>query len=666
MQSISWYVHRLKSMSASEVAWRMGSFAQDVIDRIRVEMNLVPAADVVCKPYEGQEFAPAFRVVDLIGDGTQVYQPQWRTALLHAAEEILAHKLSYFDLKSVDLGHPIDWHKDHSSGTTSAALPIQAIDYRDFKRVGDCKLVWEPNRHHHLVVLGRAYHLTRDLRYAQGVIDQLGSWLDANPYGKGMNWRSPLELGVRLINWVWAIDLVLESGLFVGEIKQRVLHAVYLHCHDLAKKYSQGSSSNNHLVGEAAGVFVASCYFSKFAPAAQWRAQSQAILEREILAQSYADGCTREHALGYQFFVIQFYLYTGLCARAVGHDYSPGYWARLEKMHEFVARFAEGGRELPMFGDRDDGYVLDLGNRPEDINGLLSVAAVLFNRADFAALTDGYAETAYWTMGDAGIATYEALARDATRKPLASTAFSESGYYLLQCGAPGNDAVSLFFDCAELGFGSIAAHGHADALSFTLRVAGFDILVDPGTYDYFTYPEWRNYFRSTAAHNTIEIDGRDQSKMLGPFLWGARANARCLLWETNDAASCVMGEHDGYQSGNAPVLHRRALRLNHARREVEVADELLATDKHRMRMHFHVSEHCAVTLMDNNICQLAFPKGKITIAFDPTVRLSAIKGDADTKTGWLSRGYHRKIPITTLVAEAEFSGDAQFRTMIRA
>lgn len=654
-------------MSAGEVAWRMGTFAQDVVERIRVEMNLLPDANEVCRPYDGQDFAPGFRVVDMIGDAAreQAYQPRWKAALLQAADEILAHKLSYFDLKSVDLGHPINWHKDHSSGISAPVLPIQAIDYRDFKRVGDCKLVWEPNRHHHLVVLARAYHITHDQRYAQGVIDQLVSWLDANPYGKGMNWRSPLELGVRLINWVWAIDLILDAGLFAGEIKRRVLHAVYLHCRDLAKKYSQGSSSNNHLVGEAAGVLVASCYFSKFASSAQWREQSQAILEREILAQSYPDGCTREHALGYQFFVIQFYLYTGLCARAVGHDYSPTYWARLEKMCEFVARLAEGGKELPMFGDRDDGYVLDLGNRPEDVNGVLSVAAVLFKRADFAARTDEYAETAYWTMGSDGPAGYQAAAKDCAKQPLASTAFSESGYYLLQSGMPGEDAISLFFDCAELGYGTIAAHGHADALSFTLRVAGVDILVDPGTYDYFTYPEWRNYFRSTAAHNTLEIDGMDQSRMLGPFLWGSRARARCLLWETSAASTCVMGEHDGYQALDGSVVHRRTLCLDNTRREVEVVDELRATGKHRMRMFFHLSEHCTVTSVENNICQLALPTGKTSIAFDPTVRVSTINGDAHTKAGWLSRGYHRKIPVTTLVAEAEFNGDAQFRTMIR-
>jgi hypothetical protein len=68
--------------------------------------------------------------------------------------------------------------------------------------------------------------VTGDLKYAQGVISQITSWLDANPYGYGMNWKNPLELGIKIINWVWAIDLVLDSGLFAGEFKIRAYYIV--------------------------------------------------------------------------------------------------------------------------------------------------------------------------------------------------------------------------------------------------------------------------------------------------------------------------------------------------------------------------------------------------------------------------------------------------------
>ena len=81
------------------------------------------------------------------------------------------------------------------------------------------------------------------------------------------------------------------------------------------------------------------------------------------------------------------------------------------------------------------------------------------------------------------------------------------------------DEVIAVMDAGPLGYLSIAAHGHADCLAFTLAVAGRAILIDPGTYCYHSEPEWRDYFRGTAAHNTVRVDGCDQSEIGGAFMW---------------------------------------------------------------------------------------------------------------------------------------------------
>lgn len=229
------------------------------------------------------------------------------------------------------------------------------IDYRDFAVTGDCKFVWEPNRHHQLVVLGRAYRATGDVHYAAAIKEQLGSWLEQCPYGIGMNWRSPLELGVRLINWAWALDLVRDSGVLDEALRTRLLNSAYLHLWEISRKYSRGSSVNNHLVGEAAGVYIGSTYFHNLKHATRWRARSREILCEEILRQTYPDGCTREQALGYHMFVLQFFLLAGLVGRWSGEDFPPAYWERLEPMFAFVGAMSEGGRTLPMLGDCDDG-----------------------------------------------------------------------------------------------------------------------------------------------------------------------------------------------------------------------------------------------------------------------------------------------------------------------
>jgi hypothetical protein len=121
-------------------------------------------------------------------------------------------------------------------------------------------------------------------------------------------------------------------------------------------------------------------------------------------------------------------------------------------------------------------------------------------------------------------------------------------------------------------------------------VAGRDVFVDPGTFDYFTYPEWRKYFRSTAAHNTAEIDGEDQSAMLGPFLWGDRAVSRCTRFETKGAGGIVSGEHDGYARLSPPARHSRTIDMDAESGSVIVTDEFLSKGAHHLRILFHVAE----------------------------------------------------------------------------
>ncbi len=430
----------------------------------------------------------------------------WCEHAMTSANAIAEHRLRLFDFDDCHLGDPIDWNRDHKHGVAAPMGFAPWIDYRDFRITGDCKFVWEPNRHHHLVVLGRAYRASGDVRYARAAVEQLTSWMDQCPYGIGMNWRSPLELGIRLINWVWTVDLIRESGLIDGDLRVRLVNSVYRHVWEIARKYSRGSSANNHLVGEAAGVFVATSYFRDLKNAARWRARSREILSREILRQTFPDGGTREQALGYHFFVLQFFVVAGLVARLSGEDFPASYWARLEKIFEFAATMNEGGKAPPMFGDCDDGYVLDLGGDRGDFRPWLAVGAALFGRRDFKAVAGGYSEAAWWLMGESGRARFDALSEETPLPDLVSRAFPESGLYLLQHGSRNPEArISVVFDCGNLGLGPLAAHGHADAMSFTLRVCGEDVFVDPGTYDYFTHPRWREYFRSTRAHNTVVV-----------------------------------------------------------------------------------------------------------------------------------------------------------------
>ncbi len=666
MRSLTWYIRRTQGMSAGELTWRARSALRDAVDRYRLALGLYPAR-AAARSFDGDgEPAPRFRMTDVrVGEwasqGRDGEEAAWLERLVPQADRIARHRLSFFNLEDRHLGDPIDWNRDHESGRAAPLGFAPSIDYRDFRVTGDAKVVWEPNRHHHLVVLARAYRATGDVRYAAAVVEQMDSWLCQCPFGMGMNWRSPLELSIRLINWVWAVDLIRESGLIAGDLRARLLRAVSLHLWEIRRKYSRGSSANNHRIGEAAGVFIAASYWGEPDRGRSWREESRDILCQEILAQTYGDGCGREQALGYHLFILQFFLLAGITARRAGEDFPGPYWSRLERMLEFAGALTEGGGAPPMFGDCDDAYVLDLGGPHGDARGLLAVGAVLFGRSDLKTGSGGYEESARWLLGRSSRPQFEAIAPAPAEGPLASRAFPDSGYDLLQCGKRGNpDCVSVLFDCGELGFGPLAAHGHADALSFTLRAFGVDVFVDPGTYDYFSFPAWRDYFRSTRAHNTVVVDGADQSVMLGAFMWGARAQARCIRWAPRAQGGTVAGEHDGYTRLADPVVHRRTLNLDGASRTLTIQDEIVAREPHDVAVCFHLAEACAVSGVGRNRYRIAVQGGTVVLEVDPRLSVEALRGSEEPIGGWVSRRYHRKTPATTLIGRDTCQADTAF------
>lgn len=654
MQSFGWYVRRLASMSPAEIAWRVRSLLRDQADIVRIPLGLLPRL-----PHEAGSTPecsePGFSCSPVTPDDWLRIEAEnrhtWSKRVTAQADRVLENRLSYFDLDNLHHGEPFNWHRDHSAGIDSPVRLSVLTDYRDFPTYGDCKLVWEPNRHHQFVVLARAYRATGDYRYATKAAELMRSWLDANPFGYGMNWKSGLEHGVRIINWVWTIDLIKQSGAIDAELWEDICRAMHLAMWDAQRRFSRGSSANNHLVGEAAGVFIGARYFSAFPHSAEWANKAQQILENEIANQTYEDGCTREHAFGYQFFVIQFLTLCLLAGDATGNTFTDTYRERLYSMYRFLHELCQDSGAPPNMGDRDDGYVLNLGELPDEPKALLAVGAALFEDSQLAAPEPS--ETVFWLFGHLPQTDTKAVDKSA------SVSFPASGYHLLR-----SDRLAVFFDCAELGYGPIAAHGHADCLSLTLAVDGQPVFVDPGTYDYFSHPEWRNYFRETRAHNTAEVDRRSQSRMLGPFMWGQRAMAQLTEWEDSDLRSIAAGQHDGYTKLDDPVIHTRRIRLDKQTDTMSVTDSFSATAEHTIRLHFHVQPGLIVRRVSASEVVLELTDSVLHVsATDASIR--CIRADENTKLGWISGRYHEKQASACLQIEKRTCGNAEFRTDFR-
>lgn len=632
-------------MDTREIAWRIRSVLRDQVDIARIPLGLIPRIPAQ-QLAAFDAFEPGFRCSPVTRNNWQAnerrFSQRWLDSLVARANEISENRLSYFDLDAVDHGNPFNWHRDHSAGVDCPIRLSVLTDYRDFKTNGDCKLVWEPNRHHQLLVLARAYVATGNPGYASKIAELLRSWIDDNPFGYGMNWKSPLEIGVRLINWVWTIDLIRGSGALDDRLWHDIQQTAYVGMWDAHRKFSRGSSANNHLIGEAAGVYIASCYFDGFPSAAQWQLDSKAVLEREIIAQTYSDGCTREHAFGYQFFVIQFFMLCLHAGKQTGDSFSRAFRDRLGQMYRFVDEISHDTGRPPNMGDADDGYVLDLGDKSAAVTEFLGLGALILNDDS---LTQSGSESEFWLLGPGECDALRPVDR------ASGTVFEESGYAIIR-----SKRAAIFMDCADLGYGPIAAHGHADCLSFSLSVDGQPVLIDPGTYDYFTYPEWRNHFRETRSHNTVEIDGVSQSQNLGPFLWGKRAEPTPIVAHDDADFLQISCSHNGYQRLDDAVRHYRTIALHKDYVQIRISDRFECVGCHNAVAFLHLDPLCKANRLSEKSCEIVTDEGR-TLKVSTEGTIVIVTASADDMTGWVSTGYHAKQPSVCIKVYFDVVGD---------
>src|SRR5258706_8019728 len=332
----------------------------------------------------------------------------------------------------------------------------------------------------------------------------------------------------------------------------------------------------------------------------------------------------------------------------------------------FIASIIDAGGPVPMFGDADDGCAVRLDPRASfcRYHSLLATGAVLFGRGALKAKARRLDDKTRWLLGRGAHRAFGVLSTSQARLPIRRE-FPEGGYYILGCDFETSREIRLIADAGPLGYREIAAHGHADALSFTLSVGGDEFLVDPGTFAYHTQPAWRAYFRGTAAHNTLRVDGTDQSQPGGNFMWLRKAAAGCARWTTSAATDFFEGWHDGYLALADPVLHRRRILLDKHERRILVEDELQMEGEHDVELFFHCHEDCVVEMLGDAV-RVRNDARSIRIHWPRLrgARCEVLRGSLDPIGGWVSRAYDRRQPSPTLVWRARIAGPCVLDTAI--
>jgi hypothetical protein len=636
-------------MSPAEVTWR----ARDQALRIAWSRRQVSRDQlaVTARPLAVPRAAAERRFTLVLPPDTAARVPaEARSAVVEVADRLLLGEWEVLGVTRTDLKLP-DWFADPVTGRRAPSDRYAfRINHRSQEQTGNIKQVWEISRLQHLTAAATAWFLTGDEAYALRVDEQLRSWWRENPFLSGVHWTSGIEIGIRLISLTW-IRRLLAGWPGVADLFERnelAVRQIRWHQQYLAAFRSRGSSANNHVIAEAAGQLVASCAFPWFAESGRWRRRSARLLERELERNTFPSGIGRELASDYQCFVAELGLLAAVEAEASDRPLSASTWQRLCAMTDSGAALLDERMRPPRQGDGDEGRALLLdapvSNRWPS---LLALGEVLFGRLGWWPPTQADAVS---TIIGAMTAAPRAIPGRPPQRPVR---FADAGITLLRTRERHVPEIWCRCDGGPHGFLSIAAHAHADALSVEVRYGGVEILADPGTYCYHGEPEWRSYFRSTIAHNTVEVDGQNQSGDGGPFLWLRHANAREIEVLDDDQIAEWTAEHDGYLALDSPARHRRRVRLDREARTVDIADEIEG-GRHDVRLPFHFGPEVEVELGEAQAF-LRWPgapaPGMARLELPGRLRWSLHRGEPDPILGWHSSGLGQRTPSVTLLGQ---------------
>jgi hypothetical protein len=464
---------------------------------------------------------------------------RYASELVQIGEQILEGRIPILGLETQTRGG-IRWRRDFVSGIETPAVFFRRVPYLDALRAGDHKIIWELNRHQHLVLLAQCWLFTRDRRYVDEIFRQLESWWEQNPYQRGINWTSALEVGFRVLSWIWVFHIA--GGEMPPAFRRRFLEELYRHGRHLACNLSVYFSPNTHLLGEAVALHALGRLFPVFPEAVEWRSTGRRIMLYALDVQVRADGGHFEQSTYYHVYALDMFLFhTAL---------EPLPEERLRAMAEYLAAVAGPEGRLPFFGDDDGGrFFHPYGSREEFGRATLATASAILGE-DYAGAGDTEVQAAWWIGGDAR--ANEGSKCDALRL------FADTGIAVLQAGD-----MRVVADVGPFGPWG-AGHSHSDTLSFIVRKGGEDLLIDPGTYTYVGDPQWRNRFRGSGAHNTVRVDGLDQAVAVNAFSWNGKPSVELLAW---DPAACYLHAACSYEG------------FRHARRMLVTPERIVVVDE---------------------------------------------------------------------------------------
>lgn len=394
------------------------------------------------------------------------------------------------------------------------------------------------------------------LPFAQGARLAL-DWIDRHPLARGRVGWEPYPVSLRVQNWcVYFFAHHREATLADAALCSALWRSLHAQA-DWLTRHLEHHLLGNHLFENAAALALCGACFDG-PDAERWRTTGLSLLTREIEEQILPDGGHFERSPLYQARIA--WLLHALCWSEDADLVAACREART-RCDETLARLTHPDGEIALLNDSAFG----IANGPEQLLGRAAEPGVF--------------------------------------------ALENTGYY----GA--REAVGHYVVCdaAPIGPDFLPGHAHGDMLAFELSLSGQRVFVDAGVYDYES-GELRRYCRSTAAHNTVEVEGEDQCEFWAAFRVARRGRPRDVAWQRYADGFRLEAWHDGYQRLPGRPRHERAFRW-HAGGFLLVRDRVTAERPVEACSWLHLHPACEVEEQTADAVLVRFPGGSCRVAF---------------------------------------------------
>ena len=631
-----------------------------------------------------------------LSEYSQKFSIKYNHRVISEADDIAEQKLNILGSGIKKVHSPLKWNMDIATGQKwpmykSGQVPIF------FNNNSDIMRVWELSRFQWGPILGQAYWMTGDEKYANKFIGQILHWCRKNPYGYGPNWISSQDVALRAVNWIITLCFLGGDNAISSEIWTKISTALFLHGLHLEKHLDLNYMGNikttgTHYLSNLLGLLYLGLIFRTTSKGQEWIDFSTKEFFSEITYQVDEEGADYESSVAcYHKFALEHFMFAYILFRLNDIEVPDYFLVRLEKMFEFVRAYTRPDGSVPQIGDNGDGRVHIFSRfnscKKDDHRYLISIGNFLFQNEQSKKKYDLAEEESFWPL--LLLRIRENYTSQKSGEPIDNSEFSkgfrESGFYFMR-----KDDSFMAISANPVGMKGKGNHKHNDIFSIDLFYKETAFIVDPGSYAYTTNLNERQLFRSTAYHNVIQLNNYEQNEIDPSKPWRVKEFAKptVLDWQVNKNYDLFIGEHYGYSRFLPGLKVRRKILFDKIYSAWWIQDVLSdmpeTKEKIDISIFFHLNslpvkrinnqgsiplpQHPGIKnfFSENNAIKV---KNSVeVIGADHSIIIHADgKNEQELfiEDGWISREYGVKIPAPVLRYKSLYNGKNQFTFIIK-